>query len=448
MESAEQVLSVSQLTREIREVLESRIGAVWVEGEISNHRLQSSGHQYFTLKDAGSQISCVMFRGAAGRSSVRLTDGVQVQLYGEISVYEPRGQYQLVVKQVQMKGQGSLQARFEALKRRLYDEGLFDEEDKQFIPKFPKVVALVTSPTGAAIQDMLNILTRRAPWLHVLVYPVRVQGAGVERETIEALQVLNDARRHGLPEPDTIVIGRGGGSIEDLWAYNEESLARAIFASRIPIISAVGHEIDFTIADFVADLRAPTPSAAAELLAPDLGELRSFFDTAAARMQTRIMMLLKHHEQVIELTAKGPLLHEPERFLERAEQSVDELEARLSSCATEQLRTLEDWLVQSQQVLMQHHPRVLITEAGHQVETQTTRLRQTLEHRLVRMSDRLASRADVLRNLGPESILSRGFSFTMTEDGSSLKHAQDVKPGDRLITRLHEGEVRSVVEDS
>lgn len=446
MESPEQVLSVTQLTREIREVLESRIGSVWVEGEISNHRLQSSGHQYFTLKDAGSQVSCVMFRGAAGRSSARLTDGAQVQVHGEISVYEPRGQYQLVVKQVQMKGQGSLQARFEALKRKLYDEGLFDEEHKQGIPKFPKVVALVTSPTGAAIQDMLNILTRRAPWLHVLVYPVRVQGAGVERETIEALEVLNEASRHGLPEPDTIVIGRGGGSIEDLWAYNEESLARAIFDSRIPIISAVGHEIDFTIADFVADLRAPTPSAAAELLAPDLSELRGFFDNTAARMQMRIMTLLNHHEQVIDLTAKGPLLHEPQRFLERAEQSVDELESRLESCATEQLRAMEDLLVQRQQVLMHHHPRVQITEAAHALETQATRLRQTLEHRLVRLGDRLSSRADLLRNLGPESTLARGFSFTMMEDGSSLKHAKDVKPGDRLITRLHEGEVRSVVE--
>ena len=177
----EHVLSVTELTREIRDVLQGHIGTVWVEGEISNHRLQSSGHQYFTLKDAGSQLSCVMFRGAA-RSGVRLTDGVQVQVHGEISVYEPRGQYQMVVKQVQMKGMGSLQAQFEALKRKLYEEGLFEQEYKQPIPKYPRVVALVTSPTGAAIQDMLNILTRRAPWIHVLVYPVRVQGVGVERE--------------------------------------------------------------------------------------------------------------------------------------------------------------------------------------------------------------------------------------------------------------------------
>jgi exodeoxyribonuclease VII large subunit len=436
MESAEQVLSVTQLTREIREVLESRIGSVWVEGEISNHRLQSSGHQYFTLKDAGSQVSCVMFRGAA-RGGVRLTDGAQVQVQGEISVYEPRGQYQLVVRQVQMKGQGSLQARFEALKRKLYDEGLFDEEHKQPVPKFPKVVALVTSPTGAAIQDMLNILTRRAPWLRVLVYPVRVQGVGVEKETIAALR---------LPTPDTIVIGRGGGSIEDLWAYNEESLARAIFDSRIPVISAVGHEIDFTIADFVADLRAPTPSAAAELIAPDLSELRRFFEATASRMGTRMQTLLDHHEHVLELMAKGPLQHEPMRFLERAAQRVDEYEALMSDGVREQLQRLTDVLTSSHQVLTQHHPRVVITEAAHQVETQATLLRQTLEHRLTRMEDRLAGRADLLRNLGPDSVLSRGFSFTMTADGRSLKDAAVVKPGDKLITRLHQGEVRSVVE--
>ncbi len=445
METADQVLSVTQLTREIREVLESRIGSVWVEGEISNHRLQSSGHQYFTLKDAGSQVSCVMFRGAA-RGGVRLTDGAQVQVQGEISVYEPRGQYQLVVRQVQMKGQGSLQARFEALKRKLYEEGLFDEEHKQPVPKFPKVVALVTSPTGAAIQDMLNILTRRAPWLRVLVYPVRVQGVGVEKETIAALRVLNEAAQHGLPRPDTIVIGRGGGSIEDLWAYNEESLARAIFDSRIPVISAVGHEIDFTIADFVADLRAPTPSAAAELIAPDLSELRRFFEATASRMGTRMQTLLDHHEHVVELMAKGPLQHEPTRFLDRAAQRVDDLESNLGEGVREQFQRLTDVLTNSHQVLTQHHPRLVVTEAAHRVETQAALLRQSLENRLTRLEERLAGRADLMRNLGPASVLSRGFSYTTTKDGRSLKKAASVKPGDRLITHLSDGEVCSVVE--
>jgi exodeoxyribonuclease VII large subunit len=446
MNAPESVLTVTELTREIREVLEGRIGSVWVEGEISNHRLQSSGHQYFTLKDAGSQVSCVMFRGSATRSAVRLTDGAQVQIYGEISVYEPRGQYQMVVKQVQMKGQGSLQARFEALKRKLYDEGLFDDDYKQPIPKFPRTVVLVTSPTGAAIQDMLNILGRRAPWLRVLVFPVRVQGVGVERETIRAIEVLNEAERFGLPRPDTIVIGRGGGSIEDLWAYNEESLARAIYASRIPIISAVGHEIDFTIADFVADLRAPTPSAAAELLAPDVAELRRYFDSTARVLENRVSSVLDHHQHVLELIAKGPLAHEPERQIQQAEQRVDDAETTLSQVVREQLQALSEEIADKHQTLTQHHPRVMISEAGHRVQSSAERIRQLLQHRLVRLEDRIRARADLLRNLGPDSILSRGFSYTMTADGRSLRDAAQVQSGDKLITRLQKGEVHSIAE--
>lgn len=446
MNTPESVLTVSELTREIREVLEGRIGSVWVEGEISNHRLQSSGHQYFTLKDAGSQVSCVMFRGSATRSAVRLADGAQVQIYGEISVYEPRGQYQMVVKQVQMKGQGSLQARFEALKRKLYDEGLFDDDCKLVIPKFPRTVVLVTSPTGAAIQDMLNILGRRAPWLRVLVFPVRVQGVGVERETIRAIEALNEAERFGLPRPDSIVIGRGGGSIEDLWAYNEESLARAIYASRIPIISAVGHEIDFTIADFVADLRAPTPSAAAELLAPDVSELRRFFESTARILGNRVSSILDHQEHVLELIAKGPLAHEPERQIQQAEQRVDDAEATLSQVMREQLQTLSEEIAEKHQALTQHHPRVMISEAGHRVQSSAERIRQVLQHRLVRLEDRVRARADLLRNLGPDSILSRGFSYTMTADGRSLLDAAQVQPGDKLITRLQKGEVLSIAE--
>lgn len=436
------VLSVTELTREIRDVLQGHIGTVWVEGEVSNHRLQSSGHQYFTLKDAGSQLSCVMFRGAA-RSGVRLADGAQVQVHGEISVYEPRGQYQMVVKQVQMKGQGSLQAQFEALKSKLYQEGLFDQEYKQPIPKYPRVVALVTSPTGAAIQDMLNILTRRAPWIHVIIYPVRVQGQGVQRETIQALEVLNAASRHGLPVADTIVIGRGGGSIEDLWAYNEESLARAVFASRIPVISAVGHEIDFTIADFVADLRAPTPSAAAELLAPDVTELNRHFESLARRLNGQIDMQLDRHEKTLDFIARGVLKTEPERRLQAAEQEADELEYRLKDSIREQLRALTDELVERQQIIAAHHPRVILTEVTHRVENQALQLKQLLAHRIERLQDRVSSRAGLLKNLGPESILSRGFSYTTDSLGRVIKDAAEVAPGQVITTRLQKGAVKS-----
>ncbi|TDU64624.1 exodeoxyribonuclease VII large subunit [Prosthecobacter fusiformis] len=441
----ENVLSVTQLTREIREVLQGHIGTVWVEGEISNHRLQGSGHQYFTLKDAGSQLSCVMFRGAA-RSGVRLGDGVQVMVQGDISVYEPRGQYQMVVKQVQMKGQGGLQAKFEALKRKLYEEGFFDQEHKQSIPKYPRVVALVTSPTGAAIQDMLNILTRRAPWIHVLIFPVRVQGQGVEKETIRALEMLNAAAQHGLPVPDTIVIGRGGGSIEDLWAYNEETLARAIFASRIPIISAVGHEIDFTIADFVADLRAPTPSAAAELLAPDVTELKRHFDALSRRLTGQLTVQLDQHEKVLDFMRRGGLRTEPVRQLQSAEQEVDEAEYRLKDAVREQLRARMDEVSERQQVIAAHHPQVMLTEITHRLENQGQHLRQSLSHRLARLEDRVSSRADVLKNLGPESILARGFSYTTDVQGKVIKSAEEIRAGDLLVTRLQQGVVKSIAQ--
>lgn len=441
-----EILSVTQLTREIREVLEGHIGSVWVEGEISNHRLQSSGHQYFTLKDAGAQLSCVMFRGAAARTNVRLQDGALVQVHGEISVYEPRGQYQMVVKQVQAKGKGSLQEQFEALKRKLYAEGLFDDERKRPIPRFPAVVALVTSPTGAAIRDMLNILTRRAPWVRVLVFPVRVQGQGAEREIVRALEVLGDAENHGLPVPDTIVVGRGGGSLEDLWCFNEEVLAWAIAKCPIPVISAVGHEIDFTIADFVADLRAPTPSAAAELLAPDVNELQRHFDSISRTLKTRVSTLLDHQEHVIELTAKGPLLHAPERLLQQAEQSADEAELRLREAVRDLLQSLTDDLTQKQHILAAHHPRVQLAEAVHRAETLSQRLRQGLQHRLDRLEDRLASRGELLKHIGPESVLARGFSYTTDADGRVLSDVAEVERGEELITRLAKGTVRSVAK--
>lgn len=438
-----QVLTVSQLTREIREVLESRLGSVWVEGEVSNHRLQSSGHQYFTLKDAGSQLSCVLFRGAAARVSARLADGVQVQVLGDVSVYEPRGQYQMIVRQVQGRGQGGLQAQFEALKRKLHAEGLFDQARKKEIPRFPQVIAVVTSPTGAAIQDMLNILTRRAPWLRVLVYPVRVQGAGAELEIVRALQVLDRAGEFGLPVPDTIVVGRGGGSLEDLWCFNEEVLARAIAAMHIPVISAVGHEIDFTIADFAADLRAPTPSAAAELLAPDVAELRRMLDASARILQNRVSSTLGHHEHVLELMAKGPLLSELPRVLLEADQEIDEADSRVRELMREHFRRLQDAVAEKQHALSTMHPRAMISEAGFRVSSAMQMIQQSMRTRLQRDGDLLHAREEVLRHLGPEAVLRRGFSYTTNAAGEVLMAPDEAATGDEIVTRLSGGVFRS-----
>jgi exodeoxyribonuclease VII large subunit len=439
------VLSVTQLTREIRCLLEEQIGTVWVEGEISNLRRQASGHQYFTLKDAGAQLSCVMFRGVAQRVPVRLADGVAVRVQGEISVYEPRGSYQLVVRQVEAQGQGSLQAKFEALKLRLQEEGLFDQQFKQAIPKFPLTVALVTSPTGAAIRDMLNILERRAPWVRVMVYPVRVQGQGAEQEIAMAIRQLNQAELLGLPVADTIVVGRGGGSLEDLWNFNEEVVARAIFASTIPVISAVGHEIDFTIADFVADLRAPTPSAAAELLAPDRAELSRHLEAVSRRLRTRMQTVIERQEQVLKLLQRGSLAHEPERRMREAAQQVDEVEVQLRELVRERLQTAREELTLLEQALTRLHPLNLLSETRHRVDLLEQRLGQVVKRRMERLADRVAAGEASLRMLGPSSVLARGFSYTLNAAGKVVSSAEELAEGEMIRTQLAKGIVESRV---
>lgn len=446
MAEADNVLSVSQLTRQVRGLLEDEIGEVWVEGEISNHRLQTSGHQYFTLKDEGAQLSCVLFKYAA-RGSVKLVDGAQVQVLGKLSVYEPRGQYQLVAKLVQAKGLGALQAKFEALKRRLAEEGLFDEENKKPLPRYPATIALVTSPTGAAIRDMLNVLSRRAPWIRILIIPVRVQGAGAEVEIAEAIDTLNDWESNGLPQVDCMIVGRGGGSLEDLWNFNEEVVARAIYRSEIPVISAVGHEIDFTIADFVADLRAPTPSAAAELVAPDAGELLRWFDNAQQRMDQLMRAWLEQQSQVLALMERGSLYHEPRRLVQEREQELDELDQRLRDAGREALTLLKDQLMHHEQALARLDPSGLISERGHRVELAAFRIDQILAQETSRITELVETRARMLQMLGPQSILARGFSFTTYSDGSVLKSAAEVKPGAEIITLLSDGSLLSVVKE-
>src|SRR6202008_4899296 len=282
------VLTVAELTRQIRGTLETRFSAVWVQGEISNYKLHLSGHQYFTLKDQRAQISCVIWRDTIAPPRHVLVDGAQVQVYGTVTVFETRGQSQLNVQILQPRGVGLLQAKFEALKRTLEAEGLFAPERKRLLPKFPRRIGIVTSPSGAAIRDMLNVLRRRAPWLQILINPVRVQGTGAAQEIAVAIRELalpNEAFR----PVDLIVVTRGGGSIEDLWEFNEEIVARAIFHSALPIVSAVGHEIDFTICDFVADLRAPTPSAAAELIVPDIIDLQRGVDACTRALARQLL---------------------------------------------------------------------------------------------------------------------------------------------------------------
>src|SRR4030095_13324655 len=278
------VFTVGELTRAIRGVLETKFGAVWVQGEISNYKLHPSGHQYFTLKDQRAQIGCVIWRDTMSPLRQPLVDGTQVQVYGTVTVFEVRGQYQLNVQILQPRGVGLLQAKFEALKRKLEAEGLFAPERKRRLPRFPRRIGIVTSPSGAAIRDMLNVLRRRAPWLQILINPVRVQGSGAAQEIAVAIREFGTANEVFAPV-ELIVVTRGGGSIEDLWEFNEEIVARAIFHSALPIVSAVGHEIDFSISDFVADCRAATPSAAAEIITEGVFSSCQFISSAANRMK-------------------------------------------------------------------------------------------------------------------------------------------------------------------
>src|SRR5215467_317187 len=290
------VFTVSELTRSIRGTLEVKFGAIWVQGEISNYKLHPSGHQYFTLKDQRAQISCVIWRDTMLPSRQALADGAQVQIYGAVTVFETRGQYQLNVQILQPRGLGLLQAKFEALKRKLEKEGLFAAERKRAVPKFPRRIGIVTSPSGAAIRDMLNVLRRRAPWLQILINPARVQGTGAAQEIAVAIRELAMPNEAFAPL-DLIVVTRGGGSIEDLWEFNEEIVARSIFHSAVPIVSAVGHEIDFTICDFVADLRAPTPRAAAELIVPDVMDLQRQIDRCSRTLGRQFLNRVRDAQQ-------------------------------------------------------------------------------------------------------------------------------------------------------
>jgi exodeoxyribonuclease VII large subunit len=441
------ILTVAELTERITDVLEGEIGMIWVEGEVSNLRRQASGHTYFTLKDASAQLGCVLFaRTAAGAGREALRDGLQVQLHGQISVYQARGQYQLMVRLVQPKGEGVLQARFEELKRRLAAEGLFDQERKRPMPRFPQRIGVVTSPTGAAIRDFLQVLHRRHPGLRVVVSPVRVQGKGAAAEIAAAIRELA-AGSEEIGPVDVIVVTRGGGSLEDLWEFNEEVVARAIAASSIPVVSAVGHEIDFSIADFVADLRAPTPSAAAELLSADGGELIERCRSLVARIGREATAFTERYRAQEERLASSPLFREPLRRLDAARQNSDALEETLSSLLDRRLEQSAARIATASAQLASAHPARQIAAARQSLEAFGNEVGLKTLHRLELEEGRFARLQSALSALSPEATLKRGFSITRNADGRVLTSATQVKEGDQLRTQLAEGEIFSEVEN-
>jgi len=413
----QKIYTVTELTRLIKLTLETEFGKVWVEGELSNVRRSSSGHYYFTIKDEMAQISAVLFRGDQRTLKFQPKDGIIVRVFGDISVYERSGNYQIIVRQMEEGGKGSLQAQFEALKEKLREEGLFDEDRKKTIPLLPQHVGVVTSPTGAAIRDILNVTSRRFPNLHLVLAPVKVQGEGAAEEIALAIDFLN--KRGGL---DVLIVGRGGGSLEDLWCFNEEVVARAIARSVIPVISAVGHETDFTISDFVADLRAPTPSAAAELV---VGR-KDAFEKMLSEMSRRLSRSLR--ECVLE--AKNRLLtmgtsyvfHEPGNLVKQYLQSLDNLRMRIQHEVWGKLR-------EGVQYLDDLGLRML-----HQVEIRRQSCRQDFK--------RLDTQ---LRSLNPSAVLQRGYSITRDEKGRIVHIAADLLVGQHLFTRVAKGIFESEV---
>ncbi len=414
---ARQVWKVSELTRRIKGTLEGAFGSVWVEGEISNLRRPASGHAYFTLKDATSQLRAVMFRSALAGVSLPLKDGLQVRGYGQITVYEAAGDYQIVLRKLEAAGEGELMLRLEALKKKLAAEGLFALERKRPLPALPQHVGVVTSPTGAAIRDILQVLKRRFGNLHVVVAPVRVQGAGAAEEIAAAIDLLNE--RSGL---DVLIVGRGGGSLEDLWCFNEEIVVRAIVRSRIPVISAVGHEIDWTLSDLAADVRAPTPSAAAEMVVKSKAELERRVADAARRLGLGAQAAVLAWRNRLDRAARTPILRDPLQVVRQRQQTVDFLGVRLHNA-----------LAGLPQLVRQR------------AEASAHRMELAMRLRLAESSRALQHAQAQLRLLNPKAVLTRGYSLTRLPDGRLLRAAGEVQPGMILKTELAAGAVLSTV---
>ena len=390
-----EVYSVSRLNREARLLLEAGLPACWIEGELSNFARPSSGHWYFTLKDAEAQVRCAMFRNANARVRLAPRDGMHVLLRARVSLYEARGEYQLIAEHLEEAGEGALRRRFEELKARLAAEGLFDAALKRALPRLPRRIGVVTSPTGAAIRDILHVLERRFPAVPVLIYPVPVQGAGAALAIAAAIRLASERR-----DADVLILARGGGSLEDLWAFNEEPVARAIRAATVPVVSGVGHEVDFTIADFAADVRAPTPSGAAELVVPDRAEWR--------------------------------------RALLASEERLARAWRRVGGRARERLA----WLAGRLELT---HPRTRLAARAQRLDELEARLGRALRRELAAAGARLAAAARTLHAVSPLATLERGYAIVTRADGGVVRAAADVAPGDALRARTAAGSIAATV---
>ncbi|MCG5493121.1 MULTISPECIES: exodeoxyribonuclease VII large subunit [Ectothiorhodospira] len=438
-----EILTVSDLNEAVRQQLESGFPLVWVEGELSNLARPASGHLYFSLKDSGAQVRCALFRNRARLLGFRPADGTQVLARARVSLYAPRGDYQLIVEHMEESGDGALRRAFEALRRKLEAEGLFDPATRRPIPAFPRRVGVITSPSGAAIRDILSVLRRRFPALPVLVFPVPVQGTEAAPAIVRALE---QAACQG--DCDVLILARGGGSLEDLWAFNEESVARAIRACPLPVVSGVGHETDVTIADFAADLRAATPSAAAELVSPNGDDLLRRVAHARALLQERMGRRL--HALRLQLQGLDRHLRQqhPERRLQDRSQRLDELEQRLHHAMVRRQRDHRTRLRVLWSRLQRTSPAARVLAGQERCAQLSQRLHRAMDLRLERLNTRLTGNARTLHTVSPLATLARGYSILTDESGQVIRSSTQVQPNQRLQARLSEGEIQCRVEET
>ncbi len=433
----EQVLGVSDLTRRIKRMLEGEFGRIWVQGEVSNLRRQSSGHVYFSLKDDGSQLPCVLFARDAARQNFRLEDGMEVLLLGDISVYEPHGRYQLIAKIAIQSGEGRLQMEFEKLKRKLAAEGLFDTERKAPLPVLPRRIAVITSPSGAALRDFLRILKRRRYGGEVVLFPARVQGREAPAEIRGML-----AHAAASPDFDLVVLTRGGGSIEDLWSFNDEALVRAVVDCPVPVISAVGHEIDHVLTDYAADRRAETPSGAAELISSLYLEVQQRMDENRRELLERVERSLVEHRQKIEQLRARMQIIAPQRQVELLGMRLDEFENRLKQAIRGQILERDRNTRQLGQRLAPHHPRARLALFRQELGHQAGRLERAVEAGLRQRKQELAGFERRLSNNSLQSTLQRGYAILQNENGEILDNIEKARAAASIRARLKDGELQ------
>jgi len=441
--AAREVYTPSALTRFVRDLLEDALPLIWIEGEISNFAKPASGHLYFTLKDAGAQVRCAMFKPKSTWLRFKPGDGLRVLARARVSLYEARGEFQLIVESLEEAGEGALQRAFEQLKAKLSAEGLFDAARKREIPRWPRRIGVITSPTGAAVRDVLSVIARRFALAEVDILPVPVQGKEAPPAIVHMIEAASNARRH-----DVLLLTRGGGSLEDLWAFNDEAVARAIRASAIPVVCAVGHEIDFTIADFAADLRAPTPSAAAELLIPDQREIARTLERELARLRQRMLRTLEGRAQRLDHLLARIQAQRPQARLARARERLLNLQRRLLDRVLGARERRQARVVQLRTRLLAQHPAVRLARDAAHAGALDERLRGTIVRALERRRARLGELARTLHAVSPLATLERGYAILL-EDGSGrvVRSVKQAAPSTRLRARLADGEIALRVAD-